>query len=161
MLNECKIYFDVCCLNRPFDDWTQYRIRLEGEAVLNIIERMRSQDWQLIMSEAIAAELEKMTNLEKLENIWQLLEIATTFISIDEPINQRSLELENLGFGLYDSFHIACAERAKADILLTTDDRLLKKATSYQNLLKVTLNNPVTWLMSIFQQEGEINHDTN
>ncbi len=28
-----KIYLDVCCLNRPFDDWTQERIRLEGEAI--------------------------------------------------------------------------------------------------------------------------------
>ena len=28
------IYLDVCCLNRPFDDQTQERIRLESEAVL-------------------------------------------------------------------------------------------------------------------------------
>ena len=28
-----KIYFDVCCLNRPFDDQSQARIRLEAEDV--------------------------------------------------------------------------------------------------------------------------------
>ena len=29
-----KIYLDVCCLNRPFDDQTQDRIHLESEAVV-------------------------------------------------------------------------------------------------------------------------------
>jgi hypothetical protein len=27
---EFLIYLDVCCLNRPFDDQTQQRIRLEA-----------------------------------------------------------------------------------------------------------------------------------
>jgi len=160
-VSECKIYLDVCCLNRPFDDWTQERIRLEGEAVLNIIGRIPSLGWQLIMSEAIAAELEKMTNLEKLENIRDILQTASVFVTLDEDVDKRSQELEDLGFGLYDSFHIASAERGKADILLTTDDRLLKKANSYQDRLLVRLSNPVNWLMTIFQQEGEMSNDTN
>ncbi|WP_418648223.1 hypothetical protein ACNQFN_05640 [Thauera butanivorans] len=29
-----KIYLDVCCSNRPFDDQSQTRIRLETEAKL-------------------------------------------------------------------------------------------------------------------------------
>ncbi|NCR01195.1 MAG: type II toxin-antitoxin system VapC family toxin [Microcystis aeruginosa L211-101] len=40
-----------------------------------------------------------------------------------------------LGFDLYDSFHIACAEYARIDVLLTTDDRLLRKAIKYSKLL--------------------------
>ena len=27
-----KIYLDTCCLNRPFDDQTQDRVRLEAKA---------------------------------------------------------------------------------------------------------------------------------
>jgi hypothetical protein len=34
-----RIYLDVCCLNRPFDDQCQERIRLESEAILLILER--------------------------------------------------------------------------------------------------------------------------
>ncbi|WP_414541249.1 hypothetical protein [Nostoc sp. CCY0012] len=64
-----KIYLDVCCLNRPFDDWIQERIRLEGEAILRIMERIRAGEWQLVTSEAISVELERMRNLDKLENI--------------------------------------------------------------------------------------------
>ena len=146
-----KIYLDVCCLNRPFDDWTQERIRLEGEAILSIMECIRVRKWQLVTSEAIQVELEKMRNLDKLENILKLLEFAAIAINIDEEIDVRSQQLENLGFGLYDSFHIACAEVAQVNILLSTDDRLLKKALRHQGVLKIALDNPVTWLMNIFQ----------
>ena len=31
-----KIYMDVCCLNRPFDDLSQERVFFETEAVLYI-----------------------------------------------------------------------------------------------------------------------------
>ncbi len=161
MSQNKKIYLDVCCLNRPYDDWQQERVRWEAEAILAILARFSSGQWQLVSSEAIEAELEKMSNLERLENIFKLLELATITVSLDQNIDQRSQELENLGFSLYDSFHIACAEVAQVDVLLTTDDRLLKRATRYRDILQVTLNNPVTWLMDIFQEEGEQNHDTN
>ncbi len=145
-----KIYLDVCCLNRPFDDWTQERIRLEGEAILSIMERIRARQWRLITSEPITVELEKMRNLDKLENILKLLEFAVITINIDEEVDVRSQQLENLGFGLYDSFHIACAEVAQADILLSTDDRLLKNSVRHQGLLKISVDNPVSWLMNTY-----------
>lgn len=160
MAKQYKIYLDVCCLNRPFDDWVQERVRFEGEAVLAILNRVRAEEWQLISSEAIEAELERLSNPEKLESIRQLLSLATTTIMLDQQIDQRSQILENLGFGLYDSFHIACAEAFQVDILLTTDDRLLKRAKRYKDSIQVPLNNPVTWLMDILLTQGDENHDT-
>ena len=53
-----------------------------------------------VSSEAVEAELEKMSNLERLENIFKLLELATITVSLDQNIDQRSQELENLGFSL-------------------------------------------------------------
>ena len=76
--------------------------------------------------------------------------MAIITINIDEDVDFRSQQLENLGFGLYDSFHIACAEVAQADILLSTDDRLLKNSVRHQGLLKISLDNPVTWLMNTY-----------
>jgi len=43
-----KVYFDVCCLNRPFDDQNQARIRLEAEAVLMMLNRCEAGDWEWI-----------------------------------------------------------------------------------------------------------------
>lgn len=159
MNQKYKLYLDVCCLNRPFDDWSQERIRLEGEIILSIFERIIAQEWELISSEAIEVELLKMKNLDKLQNIQRLLSLATTSIIINSNIDQRSKELENLGFGLYDSFHIACAEMAQVDVLLTTDDRLLNRVSRYIDRFNVTISNPVIWLMSVFQTKGESNDD--
>ena len=45
-----RIYLDNCCFNRPFDDQSQIRIRLESEAKLKIQEEIRSGKIQLIWS---------------------------------------------------------------------------------------------------------------
>ncbi|BAY02118.1 hypothetical protein ACOWPH_21415 [Anabaena sp. PCC 7938] len=42
MNKQYRIYLDVCCLNRPFDDQTQWRTRLETEAILEIINHCLS-----------------------------------------------------------------------------------------------------------------------
>lgn len=160
MTKQYKVYLDVRCLNRPFDSWQQERVRFEGEAVLAILERVRAAEWQLISSEAVEAELERLSNPEKLESIFQLLNLATTIVVLDQQIDVRSQALEELGFGLYDSFHIACAEASQTDVLLTTDDRLLKRALRYKDRIQVQLSNPVTWLMNVFQTEGDQDHDT-
>jgi hypothetical protein len=41
-----KVYLDVCCLNRPFDDQQQDRVHLEAEAVLLILKRCEAGEWQ-------------------------------------------------------------------------------------------------------------------
>jgi len=161
MAESYLIYLDVCCLNRPFDDWRQERIRLEGQTIIDIFKRFHSGEWKLVSSEAIEAELKRMVNFEKLDKIRELLQVAENKIILTEEIDKRSQEIEKLGFGLYDSFHIACAETAKTDVLLTTDDRLLKKAIKYSHFLKIKLDNPVTWLMNTFVLKGNNSNDTN
>ena len=60
MPKQYRIYLDVCCLNRPFDDWQQDQIRFEGEAVLSILDKVRDGRWQIVSSEAIEAELVRL-----------------------------------------------------------------------------------------------------
>ena len=43
----------------------------------------------------------------------------------------RAEELEHLGFKALDALHIACAEAGGADVLPTTDDRMLAKAKNF------------------------------
>lgn len=54
---------------------------------------------------------------------------------------QRASNLQNLGFQPFDALHIACAEAADVDIFLTTDDRLLRKASAHINQLNVEVQN--------------------
>ena len=50
-----------------------------------------------------------------------------------------------------DSLHIALAEKSKADVMLTTDDILEKKANQMD--LKTRVCNPVNWLMEVTKNE--------
>ena len=38
-----RLYLDICCLKRPFDDQAQPRIRIETEAVLGLLAGDASQ----------------------------------------------------------------------------------------------------------------------
>ena len=152
-----RIYLDACCLNRPFDDQTQPRIALEAQAILAILSKCELGLWKLIASVALDEELEQTPDLEKLKNVKTILAIAKIKVISSQFIERRSLELQNLGFSGYDATHIASAERSRADIFLTTDDRLLKKAQNNTQLMQVEIDNPVQWLIKIAQAEDEAN----
>ena len=134
MNKKYTIYLDVCCLNRPFDDQKQTRIRLESEAILIVLNKFKTNEWQLITSNAIEAEIS------------QILSIATMRILVNETIEKRTLELNKLGFSAYDAAHIASAEEGLADVLLTTDDRLVKRYLKYTDKIKIKVANPLDWI---------------
>ena len=73
-------------------------------------------------------------------------------IMIEEPVVRRGLELESCGFGALDALHLACAEKARADVLLTTDDLMLRKAVKYAARLSVRVANPWTWLEEVLRK---------
>ena len=45
-----KLYLDLCCFNRPFDDQSQLLVRLQTEAKLAIQESIRNGDHALVWS---------------------------------------------------------------------------------------------------------------
>ena len=75
-------------------------------------------------------------------------------------IENRTAELEKLGFSSYDANHIASAEKSQADIFLTTDDRLFKKYQRNSQLINVKINNPVQWLAEVIQAEESNDENT-
>lgn len=142
-----KIYLDACCLNRPFDDQSQNRIRLESEAILIIMNRMNNGEWEWIGSDVLIAELENTPDIEKRIYLIELSAGVQTNIALTEVEISRANKLENLGFKSFDAMHIACSESANANVFLTTDDKLLKKAERETNNINVQIANPLFWLM--------------
>jgi len=156
---QLKIYLDVCCLNRPFDDWTQPRIRLEAEAVIAIINRCQAGDWLIIVSTALRSEIAQTPESTKRQQVMDLLNVSKIDIQVTRENINRANELQALGYKPFDALHIACAEFTKADAFLTTDDRLLRKATNQSERLDVRVANPVTWIME--SSIGEDNDSPN
>ena len=66
-----RVYLDNCAYNRPFDDQSQIRIRLESEAKLFIQEKIKTKKIELIWSYILDIEnhhnpfIEKRVSIEK------------------------------------------------------------------------------------------------
>jgi predicted nucleic acid-binding protein len=144
MAKKYKIYLDVCCLNRPFDDQTQPRIRLESEAILEIISRCRTGEWELLNSTALESEVARTPDISRREQVQEVLSIAQQKILVNAETSKRAIDITKFGIKNFDALHIACAED-NADVFLTTDNRLLSKALSYSNDLNIVVANPMVW----------------
>lgn len=140
------VYLDVCCLNRPFDDQTQDRIRLESEAVVLILQHILHDDWRWLSSEVINYEIGQMPDKVRELRINELLQSATDWVKLSDLDLARGQALELLGFSAYDALHLACAERGQADVFLTTDDRLMHLAKRNPDSLAIKVANPLAWL---------------
>lgn len=141
-----KIYLDACCLNRPFDDQRQARVRLETEAISLILQKLHQRDWEWIGSDILVYELEQTEDVERKE--WLLLLAGQSHQTVEttEKILTQAEKLETSGFDSYDAIHLASAENAKVDIFLTTDDNLQKAANRNKKLISYVVTNPVKWL---------------
>lgn len=68
---------------------------------------------------------------------------ATERIEVTATVLQRAKELRTQGLGDLDALHLACAERAAAAVLLTTDDRFLSAACRLAPPSTVRVLNPI------------------
>ena len=146
-----KIYLDNCCLNRPFDENTSDRISMETEAVLSILWRCEQKEWELIGSDILELEMNRMSNEYKRQKVTNLYTVAENKVVLDANVETRAVEIQMGGIKIVDSLHIALAEKANADVFLTTDDLLEKKANKMD--LKTKVCNPANWLMEVTRNE--------
>jgi predicted nucleic acid-binding protein len=146
-----KIYLDACCLNRPFDDQSQPRVRLEAEAISLILEKLAQGEWEWVGSEILLHEVEQNPDLENRQRALSFASLARQVVEINEKILQRAEELEEAGFDSYDAIHLSSAEHGKTDVFLTTDDQILKVAARKKSLFSFTVENPVKWLEEVLK----------
>lgn len=137
------IYLDTCCLNRPYDDQSQPRIQLEAAAVLAILERVTAGDMQLASSSVLQFETHRIADLTRRNGILHFLSYSSSYQPLTTEIEQRGILLNKLGFKRLNALHLATAEALKVDVLLTTDDQLLRRATQHSTQITVSVLNPV------------------
>ena len=145
-----KVYFDVCCLNRPFDDQNQDRVHLEAEAVLSVLKQVDNGKWNLVSSDTVIYEIHKTTDEERRDRLLSINNRAQIHVTVDEKIFDRGLIIQQMGFTTYDAMHIACAEAAQVDIFLSTDNKLTKRALKNKDKLFVVIENQLAWIQEEF-----------
>ncbi len=136
-----NIYLDNCCMNRPFDDQADRRIRFESEAVKVILSLCEQRSWHNIAQ----FEIDQIPDEDRRRKLQLVTGQTDDVITIDKAVSARAKEFEEKGIQAFDALHLACAEDG-ADVFLTVDDNLLKQALGIEDL-KIPVHNPVLWLM--------------
>jgi len=137
------IYLDNCCFNRPFDDQQQLRIRLEAEAKLRIQEVIRAGDLELAWSYILDFENESNPFPDRQERIRQWRSYAKTDCVEHLAVKRMAESLRQRGLRQIDSLHVACAIHAGCDYFITTDDRILSKS---ETINEVVIDDPIGFI---------------
>ncbi|MDR2757840.1 MAG: PIN domain-containing protein [Spirochaetaceae bacterium] len=117
---------NCCCLNRPADDQTQDKIRIETDAIIGILFKCFYGSWKLIGSDIVEYEIMKTPDLNKLDKALNLYSVKKENVEINEKIAARALEVQKHGLKPLDSLHFASAEYRNVDVLLTVDKDFIK-----------------------------------
>jgi len=141
-----RVYLDTCCFNRPFDEAQLDRIAIEAEAILRIVARIEAGTWQLIVSDVVLYELRRIPDVVRRSACLAMAELAIHHERASVATTSAAKSLESLGIGRFDAAHLAFAMAARADVFLTVDDRLLRRAKGLVLLSPVTVDNPVAWI---------------
>ena len=148
-----KLYLDVCCFNRPYDDPSQDRIRLESEAVLLILKRVEHGSLELVSSDVVNYEIGRTTDLNRRDRMLALTKTATRYVKLSSVETERAVAIQEMGFDNFDALHLACAEAGVAEFFLSTDKNLVTRASKVSNRLRVQVANPLNWLTEMTSDE--------
>jgi len=128
------VYLDNCCFNRPFDDQSQARVRLEAEAKLEIQQRIKDKAIELAWSYVLDYESRANPFEERRDVVARWKTVAMVDVEETEAIIQKAREIASRGLRAKDALHVACAMAAGCDFFLTTDDLVVKKMRGYAGI---------------------------
>jgi predicted nucleic acid-binding protein len=140
-MNKTKLYIDVCCLCRPFDDQRYLRIKLETNALFLILEKIKQSYYQFLYSKVHLLEINAIDNRVEKNELLTLLEKIGVQINPESTvkIKERAEYLCKKGLGIADAAHLSFAE-SSAHYVISCDDLYLKKSNKYST---IPLLNPI------------------
>ena len=84
-----RIYLDLCCFNRPYDDQSQPRIRIETEAKIVIQQKLKNGEHEFLWSSILDFECAKNPFEEHRIAILNWRNIACGIVMIDLSVVDR------------------------------------------------------------------------
>jgi predicted nucleic acid-binding protein len=120
-----RLYLDLCCFNRPFDDQKQLKVRLETEAKLAIQERILNGVYELAWSYIMDFENTQNPFPVKMSSIADWKTFACAHATENDKVVSLAESLSAKGIKPCDALHISCAVEMLCDYFVTTDRKLL------------------------------------
>ena len=139
-----RVYLDNCCYNRPFDPSDQTRVQIETICKLSVQFLMATRKIEYVWSEMLDYEVSQNPSRKRQMAILRWVSGAIENVALDDAVYARAAELEKTGIKTKDAIHLASAERAGCDWLLTTDDRFIRRARGNSSVRVAT---PVEFVM--------------
>jgi predicted nucleic acid-binding protein len=102
----------------------------------------------ILGSEAVENEMDQTRDDIRRSALKSLYEAVSHRIAVDEKIRERAREFGRHAVRDYDALHLACAEPAEVDVLLTTDEKLIRRSARVTEL-RFRVMNPVDWLVEV------------
>ena len=142
-----RLYIDLNCFNRPFDDQSQERIRLETHAVLGILTRIVEGKDALLWSWVLSFENSKHPKPERRDEIAIWERRSQQSVALSSEVQERARGIVQIGIKALDAAHLASVEAGRAEIFLTCDDVIVRRAATAGLSLRVL--NPVAYFEEV------------
>jgi predicted nucleic acid-binding protein len=145
-----RIYFDNCSYNRPFDDQSQIKIRLETSAKIYIQNEIRNGVYELVWSFMNDMENNDNPYDDRRSSIQRWKSIAKYNCKTSAEILEMGKTIEKLKIKPKDSLNISCAVASGCDYFITTDIKLLNKVI---NGIKII--NPMDFIIEMEERDED------
>ncbi len=143
-----KVYMDNCCFNRIFDDRSQPVIYFDRNSVMIVLELVEKGVFELCGSQMLVKEIADTPDAFKRERLELMYSLCSSEVEVTESIIERAYDIrEYSNIRTKDSIHLACAEYANVDVLLTVDKKFMNNANRIP--AKVKVMSPTEWLLEV------------
>lgn len=140
-----RIYLDICCIKRPWDDQTQPRIAAETAAVLSVLQGVRPGT---AFVRSLAHDLENSVNPDprRAKAVADWLATLAAPGPTPDAVEAAFRRYTASGLGPMDAYHLAWAAHLRADVLITTDDRFCSRAARVVDPTALRVTDPLTFV---------------
>ncbi len=124
-----RIYLDMCCYNRPYDDQAQIKTAMEAQAKLYIQDLIKEKKLELITSYMLRYECGNNPFPMRRDAIFDFIDkYAFGYVGNERKavIEKKAAEIMKTGIKFKDACHVASAIYAGCSYFISTDIRLLK-----------------------------------
>ena len=124
-----KIYLDMCCYNRPYDDQSHLKVFLETQSKLHIQTLIKDKKLKLVTSYMLRYECSNNPFEMRRNAIFDFINRNTyAYVGNERKIfvEEKAAEIMKTGIKFKDACHVASAIYAKCEYFISTDMRLLK-----------------------------------
>ena len=133
------IYLDTNVYSRPFDNQTRSTIQAEADALLTVIEAVKTGGLSLLRSDILLFEVHHILNEEKRTKVMEYITLCNQHIESSDEILKLGKQIQSkCHTRARDALHIASAIVGNARYCLSCDNTVtqMKHARCYRRLGK-------------------------